>query len=124
MRQVALDVHLRLFTVGGSGERYDPKDPRTDPSREGFDDAALARSVPTFEEDANLLAFVANPLLQLDELNVQLAELVLVFLALQLRLSAPHPGQCPPELPVFFPLSFCIGHFLLPRGQQLASAVY
>src|SRR5687767_9580085 len=88
MGQVALDVHLRLFPIGGSGERYDPEDSRADPSREGFDDAALARSVAAFEEDANLLAFVASPLLQLDQLNVQLAELGLIVLALQLRLSA------------------------------------
>ena len=76
----------------GAGERYDPKDPWTDPSCESFDDAALARTVATFEEDANLLTFVANPLLQLDQFNVQLAELVLVFLALQLRLSARTPA--------------------------------
>ena len=85
MRQVALDVHLRLLPLGRSGQRDDAEDARTDPCGDRLDDAALAGSVAAFEEDADLLALVAHPLLQLDEFNVQLAQLALVFLALQLR---------------------------------------
>ena len=71
----------------GAGKRYDPKDARTDPRRHGLDDAALAGSVAALEDDADLPALVAYPLLQLDQFDVQLAQLGLVVLAFELPVA-------------------------------------
>jgi len=71
MRDVALDIHLRFLALGRRGQRDDPKDARAHPFCDGLDRAALARPVSAFEDNADLLAFVDDPLLQLHQLDVQ-----------------------------------------------------
>src|SRR6185437_8794836 len=48
-----------------------------------LDDAALPSTVPALEHDADLGTLVYDPLLQLDELDVECRELALIILALQ-----------------------------------------
>ena len=84
VRQVALHVHLSLLAVGGRGQRNRPEDPRADALGDGLDRAALAGAVAALEDDADLQALVLDPLLQLDQLAVQLRELLGVGLARQL----------------------------------------
>ena len=91
VRDVALHVHLRAFTVVGSGQCDDPEDPGTHPLGEALDDAALSRGVPTLEHDAHLGVLVHDPALQVHELDLQALELLLVLLAS--HLGGWHPVQ-------------------------------
>ena len=85
VRDVALDVHLRLLALGRRREGDDPERPRAHPLGDRLDRAALAGGVPALEHDADLGARGLHPLLHRHELAVQQAELVLVLLALHLR---------------------------------------
>ena len=82
---VALDVHLRLLALGGRGEGDDAERPGAHPLGDRLDGAALAGGVAALEDDADLGARRLHPLLERDDLAVQLAELALVLLALHLR---------------------------------------
>ena len=81
---VALDVHLALLALGRRRQRNDAEHARTDPFGDRLDRAALAGGVAAFEHDADLEPLVDDPLLQLDQLDVQPLELFLVILALEL----------------------------------------
>src|SRR5262249_55669013 len=84
MREIPLDLHLRLFAFRRRGERDDAKDARTDALGDGLDGAPFTRYVPPFEQDADLESLVLDPLLQFDQLDVQLFERPLVLLSLEL----------------------------------------
>ena len=84
VRQVALDVHLRLLALGRRGQRDDAEHARADALGDRLDRAALAGAVAPLEDDADLQALVHDPLLQLDELDMQPGQLALVVLAFQL----------------------------------------
>ena len=81
VRHVALEVHLRAFTLVRGGQCHDPKDAGADPLGEPLDDAALARGVPALEDDAHLGVLLDDPALQVHELDLQAPELLLVFFA-------------------------------------------
>src|SRR5580700_3494334 len=83
MGDVALCVHLRLFSLRRRWERDHSEDARTDPLCHRFDRPALARTVSAFKQDANLQTFVDYPLLELDELDVQLRKLMLILSSLE-----------------------------------------
>ena len=80
VRKIALHIHLRLFALGGRGERDDAEHARAHPLRDRLDRAALAGAVAPLEDDADLEALLLHPLLQLDELDVQLLQLLQVSL--------------------------------------------
>src|SRR6476659_9354058 len=84
MGDIALRVHLRSFALGRCGKRDDAKHPRADTFGDRLDRATLAGPIATLEHDADLEALVHNPLLQLDQLDVQPDQLVLIVLPLQL----------------------------------------
>ena len=84
MRQIALHVHLALLALGRRGQRDDAEHARADALGDRLDRAALAGAVAPLEDDADLQPLVLDPLLQLDELDVQPRELLVVVLALQL----------------------------------------
>ena len=71
MRQIALDVHLRLLALGRRGQRDDAEDARADALGDRLDRAALAGAVAPLEDDADLQALVHDPFLQLDQLDMQ-----------------------------------------------------
>ncbi len=94
VRQVALYIHLRLLAIGGRGQRHEPKDARADALGQRADRAALAGSVAAFEDDDDPLAGRLHPVLQGAELGLQLAQLLFIFLAFELRSASisPSPG--------------------------------
>src|SRR5882724_2870525 len=83
MGHVALRVELRLLALGGGGEGDHPEDARAHALGDGFDGPALAGAVAALEDDTDLEAFMLDPLLELDELDVQLGQLLLVGLPLE-----------------------------------------
>ena len=80
---VALHVHLRLLAVGRRGQRHQPEHARADAFGDGLDGAALAGGIAALEDDDDAQALVLDPFLQLAELALELAQFLLVFLALQ-----------------------------------------
>ena len=84
MRDVPLEVPLRLLTLRRRGQRHHPTDAGVQPLRDPLDHAPLSRSVTPLEDDDDLQALVLDPFLQLDQLHLELGELLLVFLVLQL----------------------------------------
>ena len=78
---VALEVHLRAFTLVRGGQSHDPEDPGAHTFGEPFDHAALSCGVPAFEHDAHLGVLLHDPALQMDQFDVQAPELLLVLLA-------------------------------------------
>ena len=54
MLEVALYIHLRLLAFSRGGQRHHAKNARADTFRNRLDDAALARAVAPFKDDANL----------------------------------------------------------------------
>src|SRR5204863_9250732 len=81
MLNVTLHVHLRFFALTGRGPRRNAKHAGANALSNGFDGAALARAVATFEYDADFEPLVLDPLLQLDKLDVQAVKLALILLA-------------------------------------------
>ena len=94
MREVALHVHLRLFAVGGGGQRDHSEGARADPLGHRPDRPALAGGVAAFEDDDDPLTRPLDPVLQDAELGLQLAQRLLVVLPLQLGLAAVGEGSC------------------------------
>ena len=82
MLHVALDVHLRLLAVGRRGQRHQAEHARADALGDGLDGAALAGGVAALEDDDHAQALVLDPLLQLAQLALELAQLLHVFLVL------------------------------------------
>jgi hypothetical protein len=72
----------------GSRKCNDPEDTWTHTLGNSLDGAALAGAVATLEEDADLLALVAHPFLELDQLDVQPLQFRFVVLALQLFIAS------------------------------------
>src|SRR6185312_2338400 len=75
---VALEIPLAPLTLGGRRQGGDACDPWAHPQRDRFDRAALAGGVATLEHDDDPQALDANPLLELDELDAEAANLRLV----------------------------------------------
>ena len=87
MRQISLDIHLRLFALGRRRQRDDPERARADALGDRLDHAALAGAVAALEDDADLLLLGAHPFLQLHEFDMQAREFAIVDALFQ-RLSA------------------------------------
>src|SRR5690606_22523372 len=85
VRDVALDIHLGLFPFCGRWQGYQPEDTRAGALGDPLDDTALAGSITAFEEHADLGAGCLYPLLHLDELNLEVDQFLLEFLAAHLR---------------------------------------
>ena len=77
---VALEIPLAPLALGRRRQRHDPGVPRIEAQRDGLDRAALAGRVAAFEDDGDLEPFVADPLLELDELDLEPGELAQVDL--------------------------------------------
>ena len=80
MLHVALHIHLRLLAVGRRRQRDEAKHARADALGQGADGAALARGVAALEDDDDAQALVLDPLLELAQLGLELAQFLLVFL--------------------------------------------
>src|SRR5262249_27180872 len=93
--QIALNVHLGFFAIGWGGEGDHPEYPWTYPLRDRLDDAALARTLSTFKDDADLLSPVPDPFFKINQLAVHLSQSALVILALEpvLTLFAANMGR-------------------------------
>ena len=88
---------------------------------DGLDRAALARGVASLEDDADLGAGRLHPLLQGDELGVQLAQLGLVRLALHLR---PGSGCSSAACCFFFFVSsWPSPNHLSPTARRVAGSI-
>ncbi|MCY1312894.1 hypothetical protein D9M70_633630 [compost metagenome] len=74
MRHVALEIPLRLFAVGGCRQRDDAHDTRIEPLGDALDDAALAGGVTSLEDHHHFFLVVDHPVLQLDQLRLQLQQ--------------------------------------------------
>src|SRR5262249_38684913 len=85
VRDVALDVHLRLLALRGGRQGHDAEHARAHAGRDGLDRTALAGAVAALEEDADLLLLAAHPFLKLDQLHVQVPQPVLVLSTLEVR---------------------------------------
>ena len=94
MRQVALHVHLRLFTVRRRRQRDHAEDARADALGDRPDRPALAGGVAALEHDDDPLALCLDPVLQDAEFGLQLARGLLVVLPLQLRRAAVGDSSC------------------------------
>src|SRR6478752_6681553 len=73
MRNVALEVHLRLFPARRCRKRDNAKYPRAYPVGDGFDCTPLAGGVAPLENDDDPQSLVLDPVLQPTELNLQLS---------------------------------------------------
>ena len=62
----------------GAGKRDDAEDPRADAFGDGFDGAALAGAVAAFEDHNDAQALVLDPILELAELDLELAKLLCI----------------------------------------------
>src|SRR5882724_9963779 len=94
IRQVTLRIHLRLFPLRGRGQRDDPEHARAHPLGDRLDHAALSRPVSPLEEDAHLETLELHPLLEMDELDVQLGQLLFVGLRFILSFALSRPMPC------------------------------
>ena len=79
---------LGLLPLGGCRQGYHPEDTRACAFGDAFDDAALAGGIAAFEEKTDLGTADLHPLLHLDELDLELLQLLLEFLAAHLLLDS------------------------------------
>ncbi len=75
---VALKVPLGALAIRGGGQRRDPADPGVEGLGDRLDDAPLAGSVPSLEQHYHLEPLLLDPLLQLDQLLLQVGEVVFI----------------------------------------------
>jgi len=78
---VTLPEHLRFLAIRGSRKRHHAKHARAHAFGNGLDRSALARRVPTFEQDDDSCSRLFDPSLQVAKLDLQLLELPLVSFA-------------------------------------------
>ena len=95
VRRVALEIPLRLLTLGGRGQRHDAADARAQALRDALDDAALAGRVSPLEDDDDFKALLPYPLLELYEFYLEPREFGLIHPFGQL-LARGFPGVSPP----------------------------
>ncbi|MNN10625.1 hypothetical protein D3C81_1235550 [compost metagenome] len=78
-------MHLAFLAISRCRQRHHAKDTRTDALGQRLDRAALAGAIAPFKNDADLDALGDHPFLQLDQFDVQFAQLVEVILVFQLQ---------------------------------------
>jgi hypothetical protein len=81
---VALEIPLRPLFLCRRRERDHPAITRVEQRHDPFDDTALAGGVAAFEEDDDAQVSIPDPLLELDELDLEASELLVVLLAREL----------------------------------------
>ena len=81
---VALSMELGPLPFGRRGEGDHAKDARADALHDALDHAAFAGGVASFENDDNAGVGRPDPLLELDQLNLQLEESGVVLLSSEL----------------------------------------
>src|SRR5262249_54124607 len=79
---VALKIPLAALAFRRRAERHDAADARVQALDNALDDPSFAGRVAALEEDDDLEAVQPDPFLQLDELELQMGELVDVFVVL------------------------------------------
>src|SRR5690606_10026385 len=75
MRDISLEIPLRLFPVVRCGQGGYPADPGVEPLRDPLDRAALAGGITSFEDDDDFQFVGDHPVLKLDELALQAQQL-------------------------------------------------
>jgi hypothetical protein len=73
MLDVALEEDLGLVPIGRSGKGDDPEHARADLLGDCLDGAALAGGIAAFEQDDGPQLLLLDPLLQMTELDLELA---------------------------------------------------
>src|ERR1700730_5249925 len=93
---IALHVHLCLFTIRGSRKRHHAKHARANALGDGLDGSALAGGIAPLEHDDDPRALILDPILHMAKLDLKLAQFLLVGLALHLHLciAANRPFLC------------------------------
>src|SRR4029453_11986938 len=81
---VPLEVPLGALTLGRGSQGDDPGDTRVEALGDPLDRSTLAGRVAALEQDDHLEPGVLDPLLELDQLQLQLGQLLLVQLLLEL----------------------------------------
>ena len=79
VRDVALEIPLSLFGLGGFLQCHDPRTARVQVFHEALDGAALAGGVASFEQNHVTHAGALGPPLQLQQLDLQQTLLALVL---------------------------------------------
>src|SRR5208282_872262 len=82
LRDVALHEHLALFPIGRSRKGHDAEDTGTDALSDRFDGSTFSGGVAAFEYDDDFQSFMLHPFLQPTKLDLKLAQLLFVILAL------------------------------------------
>src|SRR5262249_22120954 len=85
--QITLDEHLRLLPIRRRRQRHGAKDARAHALGEGLDSPALAGRIAPFEHDDDPGAALLDPVLQVAEFDLELAQLLLIGLALHPALA-------------------------------------
>ncbi len=80
---VALEIPLGTLPVRRCGQGGDPADPGVEGLGDRLDDAPLAGGVPPLEQHHDFEPLLLDPLLQLDQLLLQVAEVMLIGLLVQ-----------------------------------------
>src|SRR4029077_1130838 len=93
MWDVTLEVHLSLFPIRRCGQRDDPKYTRAHPLGDRLDRATLAGRIAPLKHDDDAQSFMLHPILQPAELDLKLAQLLFVDLALQFRFTSTGFGS-------------------------------
>src|SRR5436190_16386340 len=92
MGDVALEVPLRLLAIGRRPQGHHPRAARVQRRTDALDGPSFSRRIPSFEDDNELLPRLPDPVLHLDQLEVQFRELLVVDLPLQF-LSIAHSAS-------------------------------
>src|SRR6516165_7587843 len=79
MLDITLEIPLSALLLGGRAQGDKTADARIEARGDALDDAPLASSIATLEDDDNLEALQTHPFLHFEELELQADELVRVF---------------------------------------------
>ncbi len=125
---VALEVPLGSFAFGGLCERLDSTNTWIEILGDPLDRAAFSCSVATFEDHDNLETLGLNPLLELDQLNLEVRQLLVVLRLLELWLLgdvrfAPNGGNQALGHRLLLLLFLFSHRFLAPRQPATGRSV-
>lgn len=86
MRDIALKIELGLLLVGRGRQGDHPEHTRADPLGDRFDGATFTGAIAAFKDNADLQSLTDHPLLQFNQLNVELAQrFFILFVAKRLH---------------------------------------
>src|SRR5580693_8825633 len=84
MRNITLNIHLAFFAVARRRQGDNSKNARADPFADGLDCPAFASRVSPLKYDNDSCSFGLHPILKPAKLDLKLAQMLLIFLALHL----------------------------------------